>query len=120
MRNKQIQDIVIKEIISQGFAGYKYGQVKKVIIEKEENSKLASSGKIVFFYKNAQPFETYQGQDRRMCEIFTFEIQLEDTKEELEEEIYVDLYDDYDYKGDEWGEKLSEKMSDRDFFEFWT
>ena len=107
------------------YAGFKYGTVKKVIIENN-----GDEGYIAIFYKNCIAFENYKEKyDTRPVEIFSYsidieEVEIEDEKyESIFEEIvhfHLDLHFDCDSKDDEWKDKKQERMSDRDFFDSWV
>ena len=119
MKKAEIKTRVLKGLENNEYAGFKYGDVKKVIIENN-----GEEGFIALFYKNCKKFETYKGIDTRPVEIFSFSIDIEEDEEEegLIETIhfYYDLHFDSNSKDDEWKEKKLERMSDRDFFDYWT
>ena len=120
MKKSEIKAIALEKLSSNEYAGFKYGDVKKVIVETD-----GQEGFIGIFYKNCQTFETYKGLDTRPVEIFSYSIDIEEDEEEdgiITETVHfdLDLYFDVNGKDDEWKEKTQERMSDRDFFEYWT
>ena len=124
MKKAEIKVRILEGLQNNEYAGFKYGDVKKVIIENN-----GDEGFVGIFYKNCKAFETYKGEDTRPVEIFSFcieveEIEIEDEEyesifEEVERFSY-DLHFDANSKDDEWLEKKSERMSDKEFFDYWV
>ena len=103
MKKSEIKNKFLSSTELQSHAGYKYGDVKKVIIEN-----YGEDGYIAIFYKNCKTFETYKGQDTRPVEIFYYTFE--------DDKICLDLWSDCNGSDSQWIEKKSERISDKDFF----
>ena len=62
MNKQQIKQATI-ELLKKESAGYNYGDIKTIIIQRET----CEEGYVAIFYKNCKTFETYKGQDTRPC-----------------------------------------------------
>jgi len=122
MNKQQIKQATIEQL-KQVSAGYKYGEIKAIIIQRET----CDEGYVAIFYKNCETFETYKGQDTRPCEIYSYYIEEEEEEEDMDdgyepittiiEHFTLDLYYDVNGKDEEWKEKKNDKLTDREFME---
>ena len=122
MNKQQIKQATIEQL-KQVSAGYKYGDIKTIIIDNT----LRDQGYAAIFYKKCRSFETYKGQDTRPCEIYVYYIEEEEEEEDMgdgyepittiTEHFTLDLYTDINGKDDEWIEKKTDKLTDREFLE---
>ena len=110
MNKQQIKQATI-ELLKKESAGYKYGDIKTIIIQRET----CEEGYVAIFYKNCKTFETYKGQDTRPCEIYSYYI--EEDEDDGTEHFTLDLYTDINSKDEEWKEKKNERLTDREFLE---
>ena len=120
MKNAEIKRRILEGLTNNEYAGFKYGKVKKVIIQND-----GETGFVGIFYKSCVVFETYKGPDTRPVEIFSYSIDIEEDEDDNGEIIktvhfYYDLHMDADSKDGEWKEKKEEKMTDREFFDYWV
>ena len=120
MKNAEIKRRILEGLTNNEYAGFKYGKVKKVIIQND-----GDTGFVGIFYKSCQVFETYKGRDTRPVEIFSYSIDIEEDEDDNGDIIetvhfYYDLHMDADSKDGEWKEKKDDKMTDREFFDYWV
>ncbi len=119
MKKAEIKTRILEGLQNNEYAGFKYGDVKKVIIQNN-----GDEGFVGIFYKNCKAFETYKGKDTRPVEIFSFSIDIEEDEDESGNTIETihfsyDLHFDANSRDDEWKEKKHERMSDKEFFDYW-
>ena len=122
MNKQQIKQATIEQL-KQESAGFKYGDIKTIIIQRET----CEEGHVAIFYKKCKTFETYKGQDTRPCEIYSYYIEEEEEEEDMDdgyepittitEHFTLDLYTDINGKDEEWKEKKNDKLTDREFME---
>lgn len=119
MRKAEVKARILEGLQNNEYAGFKYGDVKKVIFETN-----GDEGFVGIFYKNCKKFETYKGIDTRPVEIFSYSFEIEEEEEEdgiITETVHFhyDLHFDCNGSDEEWKEKKHERMTDKDFFEYW-
>jgi hypothetical protein len=122
MNKQQIKQATIEQL-KQVSAGYKYGEIKTIIIQRDT----CEEGHVAIFFKTCKTFETYKGQDTRPCEIYSFHIEEEEEEEDMgdgyepittiTEHLTLDLYSDVNGKDEEWKEKKNDKLTDHEFLE---
>ena len=103
MKKSEIKNKFLNSSDLKEHAGFKYGEIKKVLIEN-----YGEDGYIAVFYKNCKPFETYKGQDTRPVEIFYYNFD--------DGQICLDLWSECNGSDSQWIEKKKERISDKDFF----
>ena len=123
MNKQQIKQATIEQLKKES-AGFKYGDIKTIIIQRDT----CEEGHVAIFFKNCKTFETYKGQDTRPCEIYSYYIEEEEEDDweigggyepitTIIEHFTLDLYYDVNGKDDEWKEKKADKLTDREFME---